>query len=440
MGAGLRGRRVRIVPFGCRTNLCEADALACALVARGAEVVAEGPFDAAVVMTCTVTAMADRKCRQAIRRLHRECPGAVVAASGCWAQRVPEEEARALGVRLLVGNRKKSMVPELLAAALNREIGGELVALRDGDLGTCREWDPLRLDRPLLHTRAFVKVQDGCDHFCSYCVIPLVRGGPVSCPLPDVVEEVRCVAASGCPEIVLAGIHLGLYGREGGRSLGDLVRAVAAVEGVRRIRFGSLEPFGVDDELLAVLSDTPAFCRHLHLPVQSGSASVLAAMRRGYSPEEYLSIVGRVRSALGEDSHISTDILVGFPGETEEDFSDTVFLMRECRFGRVHVFPYSPRPGTGAFSMGERVAPEVAADRVRRAMSLGGELLQEYASRWRGGAVSVLVEEAEGERCSGLTPEFLRVEAEGQGSPGREMEVSVREARRGILLGRASVS
>lgn len=434
MTTPLEGRRVRLFTLGCRTNLYEAEALAGALAARGAEIVSAPPFDVAVVVSCTVTATADKKCRQAVRRLKRQSPGALIAVCGCWVQSLGRDEARALGIHLLVGNGRKAALPRLLDDALARPREG-LFREERGDPGAEGAWDGLTLDRPMLHTRAFVKVQDGCDHFCSYCVIPSVRGRPVSRPITDVTEEVRRIAASGCPEIVLTGIHLGLYGRGGDASLGQLVRAVAAVDGVKRIRFGSLEPFGLDDDLLEALAATPAFCPHLHLALQSGSAEVLRRMRRGYGPDDYLAIVERVRSALGQDTHISSDILVGFPGETEGDFTDTLSLMRACRLGKVHVFPYSPRRGTDAFSMVGRVPPDILADRARRAIALGDELLNEYGARWTGRTVPVLVEETGSSTFEGLSREFLRVEAKGFGEQGREVLVAVTAASDGTLSG-----
>lgn len=434
MATPLGGSRVRLFALGCRTNLYEAEALAGALASHGAEIVSAPPFDAAVVVSCTVTATADKKCRQIVRRLTRQSPGALIAVCGCWAQNLGRDEARALGIHLLVGNGRKATLPRLLGDALARPREG-LFREERSDPVAGGLWDGLTLERPMLHTRAFVKVQDGCDHFCSYCVIPLVRGRPVSRPAADVTDEVRRIAASGCPEIVLTGIHLGRYGRGGDVSLGQLVRAVAAVDGIKRIRFGSLEPFGVDDDLLEVLAATPAFCPHLHLALQSGSAEVLRRMRRGYGPDEYLATVERVRSALGRDTHISSDILVGFPGETEKEFADTLSLMRACAMGRVHVFPYSPRKGTDAFAMAGRVPPGIRAERTRRAIALGDELLKEYGNRWTGRTVPVLVEETGPSTFEGLSREFLRVQATGSGEQGREALVAVTAATDGTLSG-----
>jgi threonylcarbamoyladenosine tRNA methylthiotransferase MtaB len=340
---GLEGKKIWIYSLGCRSNQYEGEALANAFTDAGAELV-DSPedCDGAVLVSCTVTAMADKKCRQAVRRARRQSRNARVAVCGCWAQKITRTEAHSLGISIVVGNRRKGELPALLAGAF-REETPSFVEDRV-DVLRSREWDGLFLSRPLLHTRAFVKIQDGCNHFCSYCAIPYVRGFPVSRDPGDILSEVEQIAGSGCSEVVLTGVHLGLYGKYGSVSLAEIVRRIASVEGLRRIRFGSLEPFGLDDELLEALAAEPRFCRHLHLPLQSGSGSVLARMKRG-TLREFLSLAEKARRFLGDDLHISTDVLVGFPGESEGDFDDTLSLMKACRFGKVHVFPFHPGRG-----------------------------------------------------------------------------------------------
>ena len=352
----LSGKRIWICTLGCRSNQYEGEALANALTAAGAILSDTPECDAAVLVSCTVTAVADKKCRQAIRRARRTSPGAIIVACGCWAQNLPESEARALGISLLVGSRRKGHVPALLDEAFKSHDSpafesGALYREDRGDVLRSREWDDLFLAKPLLHTRAFVKIQDGCNHFCSYCAIPQARGFPVSRRPEDVVEEVRSIVSSGCPEVVLTGVHLGLYGKYGEISLAGLVRMVASVEGVRRLRFGSIEPLGIDDELLETLASTPAFQPHLHIPLQSGNAHVLSLMNRGYSPSDFIVLLRRVRTFFGPEIHISTDLLVGFPGESGRAFEETLSFLEECGFGKVHVFPFSPREGTKAFSL-----------------------------------------------------------------------------------------
>jgi threonylcarbamoyladenosine tRNA methylthiotransferase MtaB len=421
MTGDLKNKKIWVHTLGCRSNQYEGEALASAFADAGA-ILADSPrdCDGAALVSCTVTAAADKKCRQAVRKIRRLSPGAVIAACGCWAQKISPVEAQSLGINIVAGNRRKHLVPALMARSFRG--GGPSFIEEKTDVLRSEQWDSLSLSRPFFHTRAFVKVQDGCNHFCSYCIIPYVRGRPVNRDAEETAAEIRRLAASGCPEIVLTGVHLGLYGA---RPLGELVRAVASVEGIKRVRFGSLEPFGLDEELLASLADTPSFCRHLHLPLQSGSPSVLARMKRGYGPAGYLDLVTKARKWLGEDLHVSTDVLVGFPGETDKDFKETLAFMKECRFGKVHVFPYSPREGTEAWGYPDRVPGKVVLERMTAALSLAGELLSSYARRYVGERVEVLAEEAEGGAFRGLTPSFLKVEGEGAAMRGEEVPVEI---------------
>ncbi|MDI9389437.1 MAG: tRNA (N(6)-L-threonylcarbamoyladenosine(37)-C(2))-methylthiotransferase MtaB [Synergistota bacterium] len=438
----LAGRRICIYTLGCRTNQYEGEALACSLVDAGA-VLSEGPgCDAAVLVSCTVTSIADSKCRQVIRRIRRHSPEAIVAVCGCWAQRVPESEARRLGVRLLVGNRRKAELPKLLAECLS---GGEGFVAHRGEVANCEDWDGLFLARPLIHTRAFVKVQEGCDQFCSYCAVPLARGLPVSRPADEVVREVRSIVASGCREVVITGVHLALYGRNGETSLAGLMRRIASVEGLARIRMGSIEPPGVDSELLEVLAGAAAFQPHLHIPLQSGDDRVLKLMNRGYSARDYLDVLRRVRSFLGDEVHISTDLMVGFPGEDEEAFASSMAFIREGGFGKVHVFPYSPREGTRAFHMPGRVHPSDVSSRAEAALALGRELLEGYCGRWVGREETLLVESASpvaegGVAFEGLTRHFLRAACEAEEGDsvrqGGVLRVLITGAADGTLKGR----
>ncbi|HAH68723.1 MAG TPA: tRNA modifying enzyme, partial [Synergistaceae bacterium] len=258
-------------------------------------------------------------------------------------------------------------------------------------------WDELLLDRPRLHTRAFLKVQDGCSHFCSYCIVPYVRGRPVSRNVNDAVEEAERIVRSGCPEIVLTGVHLGLH-----EDLPVLVRRIGSIEGLKRLRFGSIEPFAVDGELLDAIAKTETFCRHLHLPLQSGDDSVLAAMRRGYTTGGFREITDNIRDKLGNEIHLSTDLMVGFPGEDEEAFEKSIKFIKDIGFGKVHVFNYSPREGTDAALM--QCPPEKdVRKRMERALSTAETLHRDYCSRWIGKEVEILVEEKTEGIVRGLT-------------------------------------
>ncbi|MBR1418660.1 MAG: radical SAM protein, partial [Synergistaceae bacterium] len=262
--------------LGCRSNLYEGDYLAGELKERGAEIVNEFKnADCAVIVSCAVTHEADRKCRQLIRRARRELKAdGVLAVCGCWSQAVSAEDALSLGINILTGSRSKNILPEIIYAQLESN-NKEFIDLRDNN-NLNWQWEELGLNnRPLMHTRAFIKIQDGCDHFCSYCIIPFLRGRPVSRPIANIIEEVNRVVSQGCREIVLTGIHLGMYGRDINLNLSEVIKKLSRIKGLERLRLGSLEPFSLDENLLNALANSKIFCRHLHLPMQSGDDEIL---------------------------------------------------------------------------------------------------------------------------------------------------------------------
>lgn len=400
----LNGVKFSIYVQGCRTNQYEGEAIAAALETAGALRRKALP-DVIVIVSCTVTATADSKCRKLIRRARREHPDALIAVCGCYAQKMTEEERALLGADIVVGNRLKHMLPELIEKSLG---GSGPSLIKSCDLKNNTEWDALSLDRPRLHTRAFLKVQDGCAHCCSYCIVPSVRGRPVSRPIEDAVAEARRITEGGCPEIVLTGVHLGLY-----RDLPLLVRKIALLPGIKRIRFGSIEPFAVTDALLHELADCEAFCRHLHMPLQSGDDGVLASMRRGYRAAGFARTAEQARAILGDELHISTDLMVGFPSEDEKAFRRSLEFVRGQKFGKVHVFPYSPRSGTDAAAMPQQDGHAVHR-RTEEALRLASELHEAFCSRWIGRECFILTEETDGSYARGLTGNYIRVTAKAR--------------------------
>ncbi|MBP5212422.1 MAG: MiaB/RimO family radical SAM methylthiotransferase [Pyramidobacter sp.] len=427
--APLRGRRVLIDSLGCRTNLAEAEALCCEFRRKGAEIVSEAPYDAAVVVTCSVTSVADRKSRQLIHRYRRECPGCCVVACGCWAQGAVEKNAAKMGVSLLVGNRYKAEIPGLVAVWLDSHPQG--IATMRGRMSA--RWDPLELEQSPYFGRAFVKVQDGCDHHCTYCIVPARRGPSVSRPVADIIAEARRCAEKGQFEIILTGVHLGLFGRDSGETLAGLVRALGQVEGVKRLRFGSLEPFSIGDDLLEALAGSKIFCRHLHLPVQSGDDAVLARMKRGHTMDDYLKLVARLRAALGDDLHISTDVMCAFPGESEAAFANTLALLDEARIGRVHAFRFSPRPGTPAAVMSGQIDGDTAKDRMERLRLASAACLEREARRWTGRRVEVLFEGEMRGYPQGYTREYIEFRPENAGYYNQLRKITARSQNGGIL-------
>lgn len=430
----LEKKRVRLHVLGCRSNIYEAEAIASALAKKGGQPCGNGPFHAAVVVSCMVTGEAERKCRQLVRRLKREEPEAPLVVCGCWAQFINAQKAREIGIDALVGNRRKHMVPEVLEKLLSRaspERPHEERVHVSGNTG----WDPLFLETPRFHTRAFVKVQDGCDHGCTYCIIPAVRGAPVSRDPGDTMKEVRNLAAMGIREVVLTGTHLGLYGKDRLFSLKRLVEEIDRVDGIDRVRFGSLEPFGLEEGLLEGLAASRKFCPHLHLPLQSGDDRILSKMGRGCRSSDFLDLARRAKNIFGDDIHISTDAIVGFPGEDDDAFNRTIDVLESSGVGKIHAFRFSPRQGTPATEFPDRPDSEKVKARMKRMLEFAGRRLQDYASRWEGKRVPVLVERCDGSSVTGYTPHFVKVLSQGSFEVNGTAEVEIRRCREGLLEG-----
>ena len=391
--------KIFIHVFGCRTSLCEGEYIAGFLKSQGFEITEDvkSDFDAAVIVTCSVTGEADRKCRALVRRVRKKMnDNGLLAVCGCWGQSLDGEEAKNLGIDILAGSKGKNLIPDAIIKALKNKTEKRekkfFQDLRKTNIFEPSEWEELEISAPVLHSRAFMKIQDGCNHFCTYCIIPFLRGRPVSRPFKNIINEIKRLIDGGVKEIIFTGIHLGLYGKDLDFSLADLIREVSKIKELKRLRLGSLEPFALNDDLINSLSECEAFCGHLHLPLQSGSNEILASMRRGYSAENFLRICEKAREKISEDLHISSDILVGFPGETEKNFNETLEIMKKANFGRVHVFPYSKRPGTLAANFPEQISHEVKISRTSQAISLGQELFDNYAKKFFNKEVEILIE------------------------------------------------
>ncbi|MFO7696409.1 MAG: tRNA (N(6)-L-threonylcarbamoyladenosine(37)-C(2))-methylthiotransferase MtaB [Anaerolineae bacterium] len=408
----LRVVKLYFTTLGCRLNEAEVEALARAAHAAGHQVVLDpATADWAIVNTCAVTHVAARKSRQAIRRLHAKACKARLAVVGCYGTLSSDEAAALPGVALVIANVDKERALQLILAAS----GGAA----DPALATATEPCPRR-------TRAFVKVQDGCDNRCTYCVVHIARGHSRSKPFSDVFLEAQARIEEGAQEIVLSGVNIGAYGRdlpqtgeeEGGLSLARLVGRLLAETSVPRIRLSSLEPWDVDESLLGLWSN-PRLCRQLHLPLQSGSDTVLRRMGRPMVVADFCALAARVRSRV-PDMSLSTDLIAGFPGESDYDFEETCRLVEELQFSRLHVFRFSPREGTPAARMAGRVADDVVRLRAQRLIALGAEGAERYHRRFVGQRVQVLFESPSSrggvEGWGGLTDNYLRVWAPATGS------------------------
>ena len=387
------GIKIFIHVFGCRSSLCEGEYIAGSLKALGADITEDinDDFNAAVIVTCSVTHEADRKCRQLVKRVRKILsPEGILAVCGCWSQNLDKKTAEDLGINILFGTKGKNILPEILLSKNDTKFQDLRTSVQN--IFEDSDWEELEITQPVMHSRAFMKVQDGCNHFCTYCIIPFLRGRPVSRPVENIISEIKRLIDNGCKEIILTGIHLGIYGRDFNSSLAKLISEISKIKSLKRLRLGSLEPFCLDENLISALSDCEAFCHHLHLPLQSGDDEILASMRRGYKAGEFLEVCYNARKKISDDIHISSDILVGFPGETEAMFENTLKIMQEADLGRVHVFPYSRREGTIAATMKNQIQHEIKIQRTSKIIKLGHELYEKYAKKFVNKDVEILIE------------------------------------------------
>lgn len=407
-------RSVAFVTLGCKVNQYETQVMREALKRQGYRMAASGDAaDIYVINTCTVTGVSDRKARQMIRRATSSNPDAVVVVTGCYVERSPDEIRDMPGVDLALTNSEKSSIGEYL-----REFEGEISSSPTLKRKDREDFEDCFLHPPITtfdgQTRALVKIQDGCDSFCTYCIVPHVRGGAIrSRPVDSIIREVRALAENGYREVVLTGIHLGAYGKEldGGTSLTDVIVAIHDVDGIERIRLSSIEPMDVSDDLIREMARLPKCAQHFHISLQSGSDKILKLMRRGYTSAEFENLVTRIRSAI-PDVGLSTDVMVGFPGETEQDFSDTCDFISRVKFSRLHVFRYSPRSGTPAAKFPDQVQNIVATRRSEEVRALGDHLAREFRSRMLEQTVEVLLEdsrEGKDRLLAGFTSNYVRV-------------------------------
>lgn len=386
--------RVFLTSVGCKLNQSEIEAWGRRLAAAGCEIVAAPTAaDWIVVNGCTVTSVAAFKSRQLVRRCHRTNPEARIAVTGCYAQIHPEEAARLPGTGLVLGSAAKDRLPEIIIEKLEPRTCAPRLSI---------------CPAPPRHTRAFVKIQDGCDNVCTYCIVRLARGRQRSRPVQDVLAEVLARQAEGYQEVVLTGVHIGAYGRDCGTTLEEVVRGILDRAQISRLRLSSIEPWDVSDGLLA-LWENQRLCRHLHLPLQSGCDSTLQRMKRRYTTKQYCDLVHRAREAI-PDLAVTTDVIVGFPGEDEGEFAASAAFVGGMEFARIHVFPFSARPGTEAATMTGQVPPQVKEERVRHMLAIGRNSAQAFRRRFLDRAMDVLWESARGNAWSGLTDNYIRVQ------------------------------
>lgn len=407
-------RTVAFATLGCKVNQYDTEQMMTLFRRAGYQVVDfDQRADVYVINTCTVTGRAAAKSRQLIRSAIRRSPLSVVAVTGCYTQTSPDDVAAIPGVSVIIGNQDRHRIVELCEEAARREAPIRAV----NNIWQAREFEDIPLDTFSRGTRAVVKIQDGCNVFCTFCIIPYARGKPRSRDPESIYAEVERLAAEGFREVVLTGVHVGSYGKDQKYrfTLEEVMEKVASIPGIERVRLSSIEPKHVTDRLIELMATHPKICRHLHLSLQSGAESVLRRMKRAYTAEEFRRKVEKIK-ALMPDCGLTTDVIVGFPGETEEEHRESMAFIREMGFSRLHVFPFSARQGTPAASMPDQVPRDVKERRTHEMIALGDELALAFHRRFLGQTLEVLAEEeadAGDGWLEGYTHNYIRVRFPG---------------------------
>jgi len=400
----MNNKTISVLTLGCKVNQYESESMIESFKSAGFDVVSNESADYYVINTCTVTSISDRKSRQFMRRARKANPDAVIAVVGCYSQVSPEQVEAIEEVNVVLGtNEKKDIVKYLEAATSTSKI------VQVGEIMKSKSYDEMSIEDTVDKTRVFMKIQDGCNQFCSYCIIPYARG-PIRSRQPDnIISEAKVLASKGFKEIVLTGIHLSSYGADlNTTSLIEIIEALDKIQGLERIRLGSLEPKIITHEFVDRLSKLNHFCPHFHLSLQSGSDTVLNRMNRKYTTKEYYEAVQLIHSKL-ELASFTTDIIVGFPGESDQEFEETCDFVKKVEFSKVHIFKYSPREGTKAAKMKDQIHGEVKTNRSHTLQEVCNQVEADFLENYIGKTIPVLFEEVVGGYFEGLTEGYLRV-------------------------------
>lgn len=398
--------RIAFTTLGCKVNLYDSEAMAELFAEKGYEIVGfDETADIYVINTCTVTNFGDKKSRQMIRRARRQNKNSIIVATGCYAQVMPETVAGIEGINIVIGTKDRSKVVEIVEA-YKAENG---VVNTVTDIKEEKEFERLKVSRLKDRTRAYIKIQEGCNRYCTYCIIPYARGPVRSRKPEDIIDEVKTLAENGFKEVVLTGIHVASYGIDlGNITLADIIEKVHCVDGIERIRFSSMEPKAVDDEFVERMARLEKVCEHYHLSLQSGSDNTLKKMNRRYTTQEYEAACKRLRRTF-PDVAITTDIIVGFPTETDEDFNESYDFAEKVKLSKIHVFPYSPKTGTPAAKIRPQVSPEVKSERSHKMLELSNRLNREFMSEYINKPMEVLFERFENGYYEGHTRNYIKV-------------------------------
>ena len=381
-------KKAAFYTLGCKVNQYETEAMEELFLSDGYEVCdfAE-KADVYVINTCSVTNMGDRKSRQIIRRAKKNNPDGVIAVAGCYSQTAPEEILAIDGVNLVLGTQGRHNIVKL-----TKNLTAESKVNAVSDIMQTHDFEELKINRYTDRTRAYIKIQDGCSQFCSYCIIPYARGPVRSRPESEILEEIASLAKNGYSEIILAGIHIASYGKDLGTSLDRLLINADRVDGIKRIRLSSIEPMTLNRGFVEQIKYSKKLCPHFHISLQSGCNETLKRMNRRYTASEYMDIVNGLRNAF-PDVAITTDIMVGFPGETDEEFNKTAEFVKAADFADAHVFMYSPRRGTPAAKRTDQIAPEIKEARSKRIIEITDKSHNDFLEKYVGTTAEVLFEQ-----------------------------------------------
>ena len=389
-------KKVSFYTLGCKVNQYETNAMAQKFKEAGYEIVDmnEDISDICIVNTCTVTNMSDRKSRHSLRRVKEKNPSAIIAAVGCYAQVAKNDLEKMSEIDIVLGNEEKANIVQYVEKFMENHNENKLIEIED--IATKKEFEDMGQITYTEKTRAFIKVQDGCNQFCSYCIIPYARGRVRSRNAESIIKEITQIAQKGIKEVVITGIHVASYGRDFGNENGliELLEKINEIEGVKRIRLGSLEPKVITEEFMQRLSKLEKMCHHFHLSLQSGCDATLKRMNRKYTTSEVKEIIERLRRYY-DDVMLTTDIIVGFPGETEEEFETTYQFLKEVKLYKMHVFQYSPRKGTRAAVMPNQIDGNIKEARSKKLIELSNENQKMYNQQLVGKEVEVLFEDKE---------------------------------------------
>ncbi|NLT96365.1 MAG: tRNA (N(6)-L-threonylcarbamoyladenosine(37)-C(2))-methylthiotransferase MtaB [Clostridia bacterium] len=431
--------KVAFYTLGCKVNQNETEALGALFKEHNYQVVDfDDVADVYVINTCTVTHLGDRKSRQIIRRAIHNNPQALIVVTGCYAQTSPGEVAKIPGVDLIIGTRDRARMVELVQEHQKGSAPESYV----NDISKAQDFENLPVDRLINRTRAYLKVQEGCEQFCTYCIIPYARGPSRSRSVESALNEAGKLVEAGFKELILTGIHLGYYGKDLGGNI-DLVylcRELLAKTGIQRLRLSSIESTEISDELIDLMAEEPRFCPHLHIPLQSGDDDILKAMHRPYTTDDYRKIVEKLRTRI-PDIGISADIMVGFPGEREENFAKSYAFVKEMGFMGLHVFKYSPRKGTPASEMTEQVSAQDKEKRSKEMLKLAEQGFRAFARKYIDKTMDVLVETTFPQGgWEGHTANFIRVVFPGETEKGAIVPVKLKKIVQNYVQGQLDKS